>query len=116
MKKEKDNKSKEEEGALPYHVPVMLQESIEGLNINTRGIYVDCTFGGGGHGKAILNILGEEGKLVAFDQDADARINLPADPRLVFLQHNFRHHRRYFTLNKITAVDGILADLGVSSH
>jgi 16S rRNA (cytosine1402-N4)-methyltransferase len=77
---------------------------------------VDCTFGGGGHAKAILQRLDKEGKLVAFDQDADAKQNLPNDERIVFVPHNFRHLKRFLRLNGIETVDGILADLGVSSH
>jgi len=99
-----------------YHVPVLLHEVIEGLNINPSGVYVDCTFGGGGHSKAILEKLDENGKLVAFDQDADAKQNLPDDPRVVFVPHNFRYIQRFLRLNGIKEVDGLLADLGVSSH
>ncbi len=99
-----------------YHIPVLLSETIAGLNIQPDGIYVDCTFGGGGHSKAILQQLGTKGKLIAFDQDADAKANLPADERLVFVSQNFRHLQRFLRLEGITAVDGIMADLGVSSH
>jgi 16S rRNA (cytosine1402-N4)-methyltransferase len=99
-----------------YHVPVLLSEVIENLNIRPDGVYVDCTFGGGGHSKAILERLGEKGKLVAFDQDVDAKQNLPDDDRVVFVPHNFRHLQRFLRLNGITEVDGVLADLGVSSH
>ncbi len=99
-----------------YHVPVMLQEVIEGLKIDPAGIYVDCTFGGGGHSKAILDKLSKEGKLIAFDQDEDAKQNLPGDERVFFIPQNFRHLQRFLRLHKITQVDGILADLGVSSH
>ena len=99
-----------------YHVPVLLNEVIDGLRIGPDGIYVDCTFGGGGHSKAILEKLGAGGKLVGFDQDADAKKNLPADERLIFVSHNFRHLQRFLRLEGITAVDGIMADLGVSSH
>ena len=99
-----------------YHIPVLLAETIEGLNIKPDGIYVDCTFGGGGHAKAILEKLNAKGKLVAFDQDADAKNNLPDDERLVFVSHNFRHLQRFLRLEGILAVDGIMADLGVSSH
>ncbi|RYF85320.1 MAG: 16S rRNA (cytosine(1402)-N(4))-methyltransferase RsmH [Chitinophagaceae bacterium] len=99
-----------------YHVPVLLHEVLEGLAINPSGIYVDCTFGGGGHSKAILEKLNENGKLVAFDQDADAKQNLPDDPRVVFVPHNFRYIQRFLRLNGIKEVDGLLADLGVSSH
>ena len=99
-----------------YHVPVLLNEVIDGLRINPDGIYVDCTFGGGGHSKAILEKLSPKGKLVGFDQDADAKKNLPDDERLIFVSHNFRHLQRFLRLEGITAVDGIMADLGVSSH
>ena len=99
-----------------YHVPVMLNEVIEGLNIHPSGIYVDCTFGGGGHSKAILDKLNKEGKLIAFDQDEDAKKNVPADERIVFVPQNFRHLQKFLRLHKIKEVDGILADLGVSSY
>ena len=106
-----------------YHVPVLLNESIEALQIRPDGIYVDCTFGGGGHSRAILQHLSPAGKLVAFDQDDDAKKNLPSiqagqpeDGRLIFVPQNFRHLGRLLRLHHITAVDGILADLGVSSH
>ena len=103
-------------GQPEYHIPVLLNEVIEGLNIRPEGTYVDCTFGGGGHSKAILSKLEAAGKLVAFDQDDDAKKNLPDDERLVFVSHNFRHLQRFLRLERITAVDGIMADLGVSSH
>lgn len=100
-----------------YHIPVLLKETVEALNILPDGIYVDCTFGGGGHAKAILEKLSDKGKLVAFDQDEDARRNLPTgDPRIFFVPHNFRHLQRFLRLHNIHTVDGILADLGVSSH
>jgi 16S rRNA (cytosine1402-N4)-methyltransferase len=99
-----------------YHVPVLLHEVLENLNINPSGIYVDCTFGGGGHSQAILSKMNEKGKLVAFDQDADAKRNLPDDKRVVFVPHNFRYLQRFLRLNGISEVDGLLADLGVSSH
>ena len=99
-----------------YHIPVLLEEVIDGLNIHPAGTYVDCTFGGGGHAKAILERLNEKGKLVAFDQDEDAKKNLPGDGRIIFLQYNFRHLQRLLRLNNITTVDGIIADLGVSSY
>ncbi|MBL0182356.1 MAG: 16S rRNA (cytosine(1402)-N(4))-methyltransferase RsmH [Chitinophagaceae bacterium] len=99
-----------------YHVPVLLKECIDGLNINPAGIYVDCTFGGGGHSLAILEQLNENGRLIAFDQDKDASANLPKDNRVLFIPQNFRHLQRFLRLHKITSVDGILADLGVSSH
>ena len=99
-----------------YHVPVLLQEVIDYLNIIPSGIYVDCTFGGGGHSKKILEQLNSEGKLIVFDQDEDARKNLPDDDRVVFIPHNFRHLQRFLRVHKILKVNGILADLGVSSH
>ncbi|PHX74965.1 MAG: 16S rRNA (cytosine(1402)-N(4))-methyltransferase [Chitinophagaceae bacterium] len=99
-----------------YHIPVLLSESVDALNINPSGIYVDCTFGGGGHSVAVLSKLNKDGRLYAFDQDEDARANVPADDRLIFIPHNFRHLSRFLRLHKITQVDGILADLGVSSH
>ena len=99
-----------------YHIPVLLKETIEGLNIQPSGTYVDCTFGGGGHSRAILEHLDENGVLVAFDQDADAAANLPDDPRVVFIPQNFRHIGRFLKLKSISGVHGILADLGVSSH
>ncbi len=99
-----------------YHIPVLLHETITALNINPDGIYVDCTFGGGGHSKLILEKLSEKGKLVAFDQDEDAKQNLPKDPRITFVPNNFRHLQRFLKLNNFKTVDGIFADLGVSSH
>lgn len=99
-----------------YHVPVLLQESLAGLNIQPDGVYVDCTFGGGGHSRAILKLLSSKGQLFAFDQDADARQNLPDDPRVTFIPHNFRHLQRFLRLHGASQVDGLLADLGVSSH
>ncbi len=99
-----------------YHVPVMLKEAVDGLAIDPSGTYVDCTFGGGGHSREILSRLNEKGRLFAFDQDEDVRANLTADTRLVFIPHNFRHLTRFLRLHGIAEVDGILADLGVSSH
>lgn len=99
-----------------YHIPVLLREVIESLQIRPDGVYVDCTFGGGGHARAILEQLGPNGKLIAFDQDVDAQKNLPIDERLIFVPQNFRHLQRYLRLHKIASVDGLLADLGVSSH
>ena len=99
-----------------YHIPVLFHETIDALNIKPDGIYVDCTFGGGGHSRGILAKLGPKGKLFAFDQDADAEQNLPKDERIVFVPQNFRHIQRFLRLHKVSAVDGILADLGVSSH
>ena len=99
-----------------YHIPVLLNETMEGLQINPSGIYVDCTFGGGGHSREILKHLNGNGRLVAFDQDADAIQNLPDDKRLTFIPHNFRHLQRFLKLHKIQQVNGVLADLGVSSY
>jgi 16S rRNA (cytosine1402-N4)-methyltransferase len=99
-----------------YHTPVLLNEVIEHLQIKPDGIYVDCTFGGGGHSRAILEKLGAKGRLIAFDQDEAARKNLPDDKRVLFVPHNFRHVKRFLQLHGIKEVDGLLADLGVSSH
>ncbi|RTL55114.1 MAG: 16S rRNA (cytosine(1402)-N(4))-methyltransferase RsmH [Sphingobacteriales bacterium] len=99
-----------------YHIPVLLTETIDMLAIQPNGIYVDCTFGGGGHSAAILKHLNAEGRLFAFDQDADAFQNFPHDARMVFVPENFRHIQRFLKLHGVFQVDGILADLGVSSH
>lgn len=99
-----------------YHVPVLLHETVDALQIQPDGVYVDCTFGGGGHSRALLERLNEKGRLFAFDQDADARRNLPNDDRIVFVPHNFRHLQRFLRLHKVPEVNGIMADLGVSSH
>jgi 16S rRNA (cytosine1402-N4)-methyltransferase len=99
-----------------YHVPVLFDEAIDGLQVNPDGVYADCTFGGGGHSRGILDKLSPNGKLIAFDQDADARQNVPADERVVFVPNNFRHLQRFLRLNGFAKVDGVLADLGVSSH
>ncbi|MDP2413152.1 16S rRNA (cytosine(1402)-N(4))-methyltransferase RsmH [Daejeonella sp.] len=99
-----------------YHNPVMLQECMEGLNIKPDGIYVDVTFGGGGHSREILKHLGPKGRLLAFDQDADAQKNLPKDDRLTFIDQNFRYLKNNCRLQGAIPADGILADLGVSSH
>ena len=99
-----------------YHTPVLLQECIDGLHIQPGGIYVDCTFGGGGHTKVILQKLNENGRLIVFDQDEDVRKNLPVDERVLFVPQNFRHLQRFLRLHKAAKVDGILADLGVSSY
>lgn len=101
---------------MTYHVPVMAKESLEGLAIHADGIYVDATFGGGGHSGLILEALGDKGRLLGFDQDEDALANVPDDERFTFVQHNFRFLRRFLKLYGIRKVDGILADLGVSSH
>ncbi|GAA3921912.1 16S rRNA (cytosine(1402)-N(4))-methyltransferase RsmH [Chitinophaga oryziterrae] len=98
-----------------YHLPVLLQEVITQLQIRPDGVYVDATFGGGGHSRAILEHLNENGQLIVFDQDEDAYKNRIDDPRVTFVQHNFRHMQRFLKLYKTAPVDGILADLGVSS-
>jgi len=99
-----------------YHNPVLLTESIDGLHINPKGVYVDVTFGGGGHSKEILNRLGPDGKLFAFDQDEDALQNEFDDERLTLIHENFRYVKRFLRFQGVTKVDGILGDLGVSSH
>jgi len=120
MKKtHKDNKNSSQqpnEELQSYHVPVLLKEVTENLNIKPDGIYVDCTFGGGGHSRSILQSLNEKGRLIAFDQDEDAKENIPNDDRVLFVANNFRYLQRFLRLNGIDEVDGILADLGVSSH
>ncbi|MES2278042.1 MAG: 16S rRNA (cytosine(1402)-N(4))-methyltransferase RsmH [Bacteroidota bacterium] len=98
-----------------YHTPVMLQECIEALNIKPGGTYVDVTFGGGGHSREIMKHLGADGKLLAFDQDADAQQNLIDDDRFIFVDQNFRYLKNFCRLHDAVPVDGILADLGVSS-
>ena len=98
-----------------YHIPALLDESIEGLNIRSDGIYVDVTFGGGGHSMEILKRL-TTGKLVAFDQDEDARLNAPDDKNLIFLNQNFRFLKNNLIYNGIKSIDGLIADLGVSFH
>ncbi len=99
-----------------YHEPVLLHEAIDGLCIRESGTYVDATFGGGGHSRAILNQLGKQGRLVVFDQDEDAWKNKPDDARVTLVKENFRYLNRFLRLHSITAIDGILADLGVSSY
>lgn len=106
----------EMEQHLNYHNPVMLSQSIEGLNIKPDGIYVDLTFGAGGHSRAILEHLNENGKLFAFDQDQDAKQNLINDPRFTFINHNFKHIKNHLKYYGIEKTDGILGDLGVSSY
>src|ERR1700709_2398223 len=99
-----------------YHNPVLLQACIDSLNIDPAGVYVDLTFGGGGHSAHILKHLGEKGKLFAFDQDEDAHKNALDDPRFTLIPHNFRYLKNYLRVYGATKVDGILGDLGVSSH
>jgi 16S rRNA (cytosine1402-N4)-methyltransferase len=100
---------------MTYHTPVLLKESIDGLNIKPEGIYVDVTFGGGGHSREIIKQL-TTGKLIAFDQDNDAQQNLIDDKRFVFVNHNFRFLKNFLKYYKLDKVDGVLADLGLSSH
>jgi len=101
---------------MSYHNPVLLHETVDGLAIKPGGVYVDVTFGGGGHSKEILNRLGEHGKLYAFDQDPDALENSIDDPRFVLIHENFRYIKRFLRFNGVKKVDGILGDFGVSSH
>lgn len=98
-----------------YHVPVLLEESVSGLNINPDGVYLDLTFGGGGHSREILKRL-KDGCLIGFDQDSDALANVPDDSRFIFVNHNFRYLRNFLRYCGYDEADGILADLGVSSH
>lgn len=122
MKKQKNNAA--EEGSLVsqstdqpvYHTAVMLHEAVDALNVKPDGVYVDGTFGGGGHSREILKRLGREGRLIVFDQDEDAQRNLPKDERVLFVAQNFRHLHRFLRLHKHPEVEGVLADLGVSSH
>ena len=99
-----------------YHSPVLLEQSLEGLAVNPQGTYVDVTFGGGGHSRAILQALGAEGRLLAFDRDADALANTIDDSRFTLIHEDFRYMKNFLRLNGVSRVDGILADLGVSSH
>ncbi|MEW5846739.1 MAG: 16S rRNA (cytosine(1402)-N(4))-methyltransferase RsmH [Bacteroidota bacterium] len=101
---------------MAYHVPVLLAESIEGLSISPNGVYVDLTFGGGGHSRAILEKLGKKGRLIAFDQDEEAQQNAIDDKRFMLIRSNFRYFRNFLRYHGIVQVNGILADLGVSSH
>ncbi|MGB1032512.1 MAG: 16S rRNA (cytosine(1402)-N(4))-methyltransferase RsmH, partial [Flavobacteriales bacterium] len=98
-----------------YHTPVLLHDSIDGLNINPDGVYVDATFGGGGHSRELLKRL-DKGRLIAFDQDPDAQRNTIDDPRFTLVAQNFRFMKNYLRFYGIKEVDGVLADLGVSSH
>lgn len=99
-----------------YHIPALLNESIDGLNINPSGVYVDATFGGGGHSHEILKRLGSKGRLIAFDQDEDAARNIIPDKRFTFVRSNFRFLKNFLRYHDIKQIDGLLADLGVSSH
>lgn len=99
-----------------YHTPIMLKEAIHFLNVKPNGVYVDATFGGGGHSSAIMNMLNKDGKLIAFDQDADVKNMLFKDERFYFVNENFSYLENFLAFHGIQEVDGILADLGVSSH
>jgi len=99
-----------------YHLPVLLQESVDGLITNKQGIYVDVTFGGGGHSREVLSNLGNDGRLIGFDQDEDAQANIPDDDRFRFVQSNFRFLKNSLRFIGLKQVDGVIADLGVSSH
>uniref|UniRef100_UPI004029BC12 16S rRNA (cytosine(1402)-N(4))-methyltransferase RsmH n=1 Tax=Prevotella sp. TaxID=59823 RepID=UPI004029BC12 len=101
---------------MAYHIPVLLKESVDGLDINPDGVYVDVTFGGGGHSREILSRLGDNGHLFSFDQDADAENNIVDDPRFTFVHSNFRWLSNWMRYYDIEHIDGLLADLGVSSH
>ncbi len=101
---------------MAYHEPVLLFESVDGLNVKPDGVYVDVTFGGGGHSREILSRLSDRGRLFAFDQDADAQRNVPDDERFTLIAQNFRHLSKFLRFYGLRQVDGILADLGVSSH
>ncbi|MBO5182478.1 MAG: 16S rRNA (cytosine(1402)-N(4))-methyltransferase RsmH [Paraprevotella sp.] len=103
-----------EEGV--YHIPVLRQETVDGLGIKPDGIYADMTFGGGGHSREILSRLGKEGRLYSFDQDEDAERNIVNDPRLTFVRSNFRYLKNWMRYYGVEQLDGVLADLGVSSH
>ena len=115
-KDERNSSDQTHEDRQSYHIPVLLNEVLENLQINPNGVYVDCTFGGGGHSKGILQRLNEKGKLVAFDQDEESKQNIPNDDRVLFVPNNFRYLQRFLRLNGVDEVDGVLADLGVSSH
>lgn len=99
-----------------YHIPALLHVTVDGLNIKPAGIYVDVTFGGGGHSREILKRLGKKGRLFGFDQDLDVLKNVPDDPRFTFVRSNFRFLKNFLRYNGVEKVDGVLADLGVSSH
>ena len=101
---------------MEYHNPVLLKETVGGLDIKEDGVYVDVTFGGGGHSREILASLGPKGRLIAFDQDKDALLNVIDDPRFLLINENFRFMQRFLRFHGVKSVDGILADFGVSSH
>ena len=99
-----------------YHIPALLQGSVDGLNVKPDGVYIDVTFGGGGHSREILRRLGPKGRLFGFDQDADAEKNIISDDRFTFVRSNFRYIKNWMRYYEVDEVDGVLADLGVSSH
>ncbi len=101
---------------MEYHNPVLLKETVDGLNVDPDGVYVDVTFGGGGHSREILSRLGENGRLFAFDQDQDALKNIIDDSRFTLINENFRYVKRFLKFHGVKEVDGVLADFGVSSH
>ncbi|WP_412984090.1 16S rRNA (cytosine(1402)-N(4))-methyltransferase RsmH [Pontimicrobium sp. IMCC45349] len=101
---------------MEYHNPVLLKETVDGLNVKEDGVYVDVTFGGGGHSREILSRLGDKGRLIAFDQDQDALLNKIDDSRFLLINENFRYIKRFLRFHGVKTVDGILADFGVSSH
>jgi len=101
---------------MEYHNPVLLKETVDGLNIKEDGVYVDVTFGGGGHSQEILSRLGDKGRLIAFDQDQDALLNKIIDSRFTLINENFRYVKRFLRFHGVKSVDGVLADFGVSSH
>jgi 16S rRNA (cytosine1402-N4)-methyltransferase len=101
---------------MSYHNPVLLKESVDLMAIKSAGVYVDVTFGGGGHSQEILNRLGPDGKLFAFDQDPDAKNNIPQDPRFTLISSNFRYLQKMLRMHGVTSVDAILGDFGISSH
>lgn len=101
---------------MDYHSPVLLEQAVGGLDVKKNGIYVDVTFGGGGHSRGILKNLGPDGKLIAFDQDKDALLNTIEDSRFLLINENFKYMKRFLKFHGISSVDGILADFGVSSH
>ena len=101
---------------MEYHNPVLLKETVKGLDIKQDGVYVDVTFGGGGHSREILASLGPKGRLIGFDQDKDALLNVIDDPRFLLINENFRFMQRFLRFHGVKSVDGILADFGVSSH
>lgn len=113
---EKTDSASPQVSGVVYHIPALLHDTVDGLNIKPAGIYVDVTFGGGGHSREILKRLGKKGRLFGFDQDLDVLKNVPDDPRFTFVRSNFRFLKNFLRYNGVEKVDGVLADLGVSSH